>query len=551
MYLSSIYQHSARQLRPKNLASASSGMIFAGMILAWFFSAAFTSALAATTPSSVPAVTRLTDVVIVGAGLSGLTAAHELQGSGLSYKILELAPIIGGRVKTVEYSRPGKNKAMTTVSADAGMEEYWESNPAVALIRKLKLPIRTDHAVSSIVIGGKLYSLGGKNPLDHMHRLFNGSELASLTRFKAEIASMTQGLKPGGGIPTALQHLVNVSFADWVKTRKLSAKLEDWIRITLECEIGTGWDRISAIDGLAEFHIFLGKDNASYGETSYRVVGGNVKFVNALADAVGRENIATNKRVIRIARDPIKGTSRVTYLSTDTNQNSEIEAKHVIVTVPLYRMMEIQFEPALSQHKRDAIAALGWGSYFKVHVILPRSAERFWTVRGRSMLPVLSDSDLGVIYDGNPDDGTEGSGGAPRILSLLIGGDRAERFNFTPLDKAREEIKSAFDKLWPGLSRSIVDMEFYRYHPRAIAAWPVGRSRFDQMSDEIRTPENNVYLAGDHTESSHSDGAVNSATRAVRQILKAKTTSTTTINDTIKAIINRGKTDHGPRNKKI
>jgi monoamine oxidase len=167
------------------------------------------------------------------------------------------------------------------------------------------------------------------------------------------------------------------------------------------------------------------------------------------------------------------------------------------------------------------------------------------------MLPVLSDSDLGVIYDGNPDDGAEGSGGTPRILSLLIGGDRAERFNFTPLDKAREEIKSAFDKLWPGLSRSIVDMEFYRYHPRAIAAWPVGRSRFDQMSDEIRTPENNVYLAGDHTESSHSDGAVNSATRAVRQILKAKTTSTTTINDTIKAIINRGRTDHGPRNKKI
>lgn len=518
------------------------------MILAWCFSATLTSALAATAPSSAPAVTRLTDVVIVGAGLSGLTAAHELRESGLTYQILELAPIIGGRVKTVEYSRPGKTKSMTSVSADAGMEEYWESNPAVSFIRKLKLPLRSDHAVSSIVIGGKLYSLGGKNPLDHMHRLFNGTELTSLTRLKADIASMTQGLKTGSGIPPALQPLVNVSFADWVKGRKLSEKLEDWIRITLECEIGTGWDRISALDGLAEFHIFLGEVKASdgetsYGETSYRVVGGNVKFVNALADAVGRENIATNKRVLRIARDPIKGTSRVTYLSTDTNQNSEIEAKHVIVTVPLYRMMEIQFEPALSQRKRDAIAALGWGSYFKVHVMLPRSAERFWTVRGRSMLPILSDSDLGVIYDGNPDDEAEVSGGAPRILSLLIGGERAERFNFTPLDKVREEITSAFDKLWPGLSRSIVDMEFYRYHPRAIAAWSVGRSRFDLMSDEIRTPENNVYLAGDHTESSHSDGAVNSATRVVKQILKAKTTSTTT---PIK-----GSTEHGPRNKKI
>ena len=482
-----------------------------GLRLARLFAALW----AATATSSALAVPRLTDVVIVGAGLSGLTAAHELHAlkdSGLSYHILELAPIIGGRVKTVEYSRPGVDGMRGVVSADAGMEEYWESNPAVSLIRKLQLPIRTDPALSSIVIGGKLHSLGGTQPLDHMHRLFNGTELDTIAKFKNDVAVTLNGLKPGEGIPPALKPLVNMSFADWVRTHKLTSKVEDWIRITLECEIGTGWDRISALDGIAEFHIFLGD-----GETSYRVTGGNVKFVNALADSIGRENISLNKRVIRIAR--ANGKSRVTYLSTDTNENAEIEARHVIVTVPLYRLMEVQFEPALSQRKRDAISALGWGSYFKVHVLLPRSAEKFWTVRGRSMLPVLSDSDLGVIYDGNPD---HADGDGLRILSLLIGGDRAERLNFTPLDKAREEIKTAFDKLWPGLSANIVDMEFYRYHPRAIAAWPVGRSRFDQMSDEIRVPENNVYLAGDHTESSHSDGAVNSAVRVVSQIMKAE-----------------------------
>jgi monoamine oxidase len=63
-------------------------------------------------------------------------------------------------------------------------------------------------------------------------------------------------------------------------------------------------------------------------------------------------------------------------------------------------------------------------------------------------------------------------------------------------------------------------MEFYRYHPRAIAAWPPGRSRFDELSNEIRRPENNVILAGDFTESSHSDGAFISAHRAVSYILK-------------------------------
>ena len=551
----------SRPRRPRSLSflsslSSTSSTTFGSRLVVALFAALWVS----TVPSAALAVPRLTDVVIVGAGLSGLTAAHELKESGLSYHVLELAPIIGGRVKTVEYARTGKTG---TVSADAGMEEYWESNPAVSLIRKLKLPIRTDPALSSIVIGGKLYSLGGAQPLDHMHRLFNGDEIEALAKFKDEVAKTLNGLKPGEGIPVALKPLVNISFADWVKSHKLTSRLEDWIRITLECEIGTGWDRISALDGVAEFHIFLGE-----GETSYRVTGGNVKFVNALADSIGRDNISLNKRVIRIASvgDKNGGKSRVTFLSTDTNQNAEIEAKHVIVTVPLYRLMEVQFEPALSQRKRDAISALGWGSYFKVHVLLPRSSEKFWTVRGRSMLPVLSDSDLGVIYDGNPDQANGGGdgdvdGNSLRILSLLIGGDRAERLNFTPLDRAREEIKAAFDKLWPGLSATIVDMEFYRYHPRAIAAWPVGRSRFDQMSDDIRTPENNVYLAGDHTESSHSDGAVNSAVRVVSQIMKAegipardnlvtKHQKTTKIKSRIgKSLLKRN--DHGATTKKL
>ena len=65
-------------------------------------------------------------------------------------------------------------------------------------------------------------------------------------------------------------------------------------------------------------------------------------------------------------------------------------------------------------------------------------------------------------------------------------------------------------------------MEFYRFHPRAIAAWPVGRSRFDEFSNEIRRPENNVYLAGDFTESSHSDGAFISAHRVVQAILGSR-----------------------------
>ncbi|WP_031226324.1 FAD-dependent oxidoreductase, partial [Streptomyces roseochromogenus] len=40
------------------------------------------------------------DVVIVGAGIAGLSAAHRLTSAGISTAVLEAAPYVGGRMST-------------------------------------------------------------------------------------------------------------------------------------------------------------------------------------------------------------------------------------------------------------------------------------------------------------------------------------------------------------------------------------------------------------------------------------------------------------------
>ncbi len=465
--------------------------------------------------STYSKVPEKVDVVIVGAGLSGLATAYELKKQGISYHILELTPRIGGRVRTVKYQFGGEE-----LVADAGMEEYWDSNPAVEVLKELKLPLLSDVAQSSIVLNKKIEPLGTEDKAEFLSKILTPAGFKALKDFEKKVAPVVSEVK-ARKVSSKNLSLKNLSFAQFVKSHKLPLKVSEWIRVTIECETGTEWEKVSALDGLEEYSIFIGE-----GEKLHRAINGNENFTENFAKVIGVENITTNRRVNRIVAVPElsqdgKATKynnkvKVFYLDTEKNKNSSIEAFHVVSTAPLFRLFEIQFEPALSPKKRQAIQTQSWGSYFKAHVFLPSKVSSYWTKNDLSILPILSDSELGVIYDGNPSQKTK-----TKILSLLISGKHAETFNMMPLDLVRPQIQSSLEKIFPGIKKEILGMEFYRYHPRAIASWPVGRSRFDELSEEVRRPENHVYLAGDFTESSHSDGAFISAKRVVNQIIQS------------------------------
>src|ERR1044072_1677466 len=136
---------------------------------------------------------RETEVVIVGAGLSGLAAAYELKKAHVPYHILEIAPRVGGRVRTVRYQRPGQPE----IYADSGMEEYWQSNPAVQILKELLLPISSDVAVSTVILQGKLYPLGKETTADFKKTLFSKDELESLNAFNAKVAPWIHELQSG------------------------------------------------------------------------------------------------------------------------------------------------------------------------------------------------------------------------------------------------------------------------------------------------------------------------------------------------------------------
>jgi len=456
------------------------------------------------TNSTQPSVSSDVDVIIVGAGLAGLSTAYELKKAGISYRILESTPRVGGRVRTGTYPEETR--------AEVGLAEFWDGNPAVDIARALKVPLEeSELGVSSLILDGKLEGqTNAKNNHDYIKKVL-GADYPAYLKWDAEMHERIQLLE-SGKIPADLMALKNISMEEWLTKSSLPRRAQSMVRAILEPEIGTTLARISALDGIAEWHIFTGK-----GAMPHHVVGGNQVLTEAIADFVGRQNIQLNTQVTNVIDQ--KDGVEVRAVNASNFSNHTFRARYAVLTVPLYRLFEIQFEPRLSDNIYKAIHTQTWGAYFTAHVLLDKDAEKYWTLDGANLLPILTGGPLGVIYPGD-------SKSEDRVLvNLLVTGDSAEIYNSRTmsLDDVQKKLSEEFERRFPGITPMIRKWTFYRYHPRAIAAWPVGRSRFDALSEGLRKPHGHLYFGGDFTESSHSDGAVRSALRMsgqIRQTLK-------------------------------
>jgi monoamine oxidase len=441
------------------------------------------------------------DVVIVGAGLSGLTTAYELKKAGLTYHLLEMEPRVGGRVRTGTYPDQAQ--------AEVGLAEFWTGNPAIELAQELKVPLeKVEPGLSSFVVDGKTYPFTTYQSNQEFIQSALNDDFPKYMEWDTRMETMIHALEEGP--PSAeMMALKDISFYDWLeKQPELTPLSRAMIRAVVEPEIGTDIRRISALDGIAEWHLFAGK-----GATPWHCVGGNQKLPEAIASAVGRENITLNAQVTNV----IDGDQGVEVRAVDTSDfnNHTFKARYCVLTVPLYRLFEIQFSPRLSDEVYKSVHSQGWGAYFTAHCILKKEAEKYWTVDGVNILPLLSGQPLGVIYPGHaPVDGDK------IMVNLLVTGASAEQYNsrMRSFDDVQEMLEKGMEDAFPGITPMIERWTFYRYHPRAIASWPVKRSRFDELSNVMRKAHGHLYFAGDFTESSHSDGAMKSAYRVSGQI---------------------------------
>jgi len=407
-------------------------------------------------------------VVVVGAGFSGLTCAHELMAAGYDVTVLESRDRVGGRVLTFSDMAPGRN-------AEGGGELIGSNHPMwVAYAEKfglewLDVSEYDDHY--PIILGGKSLSA------EEAEALWEEMDAAySNANSDAEAIDADQPWLSPNAI--ALDKKTTKDWLDGLKDISPLCRLG--IAAQLQADNGADPARQSYLGNLAQIK---GGGVEKYWTDSevYRCKGGNQQLAFKLAEAIGKDRIITGLAVTAIAP---KGSNMVVTGA----DGRTLECDDVVLSVPPSVWRRIEIKPGLGT------LAPQMGVNVKY---LTGLKTAFW--KGKGLAPdAFSDGEVNMTWDNT--DNQEGEGGA--VLTAFSGGPDAEMC----MSRDGKERDAAYAKeleaLLPGYTENFVKSRMMDW-PKD--KWTMGSYSFPApgqvttVGPVLRKGMGKMHFAGEHT----------------------------------------------------
>lgn len=282
-------------------------------------------------------------VVIIGAGLAGLTAGHILGKSGINYTILEASQVIGGRIRALE--------GFADYPIELGAEEIHGRKSAwYELIQEQEKEL-----ISPVKYGTTFYKI--ENQVLTLKEMQNMDSYAKVDKFSLNWEDYDDE---------------EISVTDYLKRLKVPEQYHHVINAWYGNEYGTSNERLGVLS------MAQADKKWSSGESNFTLKNGcyNEIIKTAFADVLPK--IQLNEPVVMIdASKPL--------IEVETKKG-QYTANKVIVAVPLavLKSKDIAFLPALDADKQKAIDTIGIDAGMK---ILLKFKERFWKEDTVSIFP--------------------------------------------------------------------------------------------------------------------------------------------------------------------
>lgn len=292
-------------------------------------------------------------VIVIGAGIAGLTAARALHLSGVDVKVLEGRERLGGRIHTADLGGSPLDLGASWIHEPTG-------NPLDRYRQLLGIDV-IDADLGTIQAVVTPFDLAAGRALTPEEAGSAFTALFLLSEDPATQLALLDALGPDASAQAGLDALVaQLGYSD--EATRHAAAATNLLALgeagRLDDVALTGWndDLYTLYDGP--------------GDTF--PVGGMRTIIDATADGL---DITLNTEVTTIE---YSDSGVVVTTRTDSRIEERNEASHVIVTAPLgvLKAKSISFSPALPAGKLAAIDALGWDGIEKVAA---RFDEAFWS----------------------------------------------------------------------------------------------------------------------------------------------------------------------------
>lgn len=380
-------------------------------------------ALLALAPTAARAQTNPAagSVIVIGAGLSGLTAADALCAKGFTVKIIEGRARTGGRTFTTRLP-------ITNTPIEVGAGWIHDARPV-------------DNSVAKFVQDNGIAT-----------QIDDEEEVAWLVKDAPPAAASAVSATKFGAWETkagVFEDQIATAYSNWLTTDSLQKMFDKW----KNSQTWTG-DDLSAVTKL----ISSGHADLEYGATMSRISArwcdegeqkngdemivkpGYSAIVSALQTRIAsrptcRNAITLNARVAEINVTTSPTASRGVYVKLANG--TTLSAKFAVTTLPLgvLKAGAVRFVPPLSTDKNTSLAKLGMGLLNKVALVYDRSdffmndgaGGAAWPSENSWFLPILAANNTRIPIEGNATEFWNHAKFYPgsNTVVMLIGGDTA------------------------------------------------------------------------------------------------------------------------------
>jgi monoamine oxidase len=409
----------------------------------------------------VPSPSRRADVVVVGAGISGLTAAYGMKGAEVLVIEKETRP--GG------HARKGEWKGITYGEGAAYISDV--SGYVGTLIDELRIPMKEIHEP------GDAYYLGGQFTTDFWGKGADKLPLTAAARkgfkqFMIDVAALKDlPPLPVEKASAGALHYDTIGLAELLKP--YGAEVLRYVDLYCRSALGGPVDEVSAYWGLNFLSGEVGK--------RYTAPGGNAAYGEALARAVGAERLVTGATVVRVANHGDKVWT--TYVVGE--ESVTVESRAVVMATPKHFAKHVVADLPATQ--KEAMSRMRYEPYLVANVLVegrPKVAAYDTWTGGAPFADVI------VADWTHPDPNRRES-----VLTAYCPLPHLERHRL--LDDAAvtamgQSVVASLDTMYPGLGRQVAEVRAYRRgHPMVCSA--VGA--LTDLRTLVTRPHGRVFFA--------------------------------------------------------